>query len=93
MIEVIHNGESVGSAQWFPDPSTGLPGDLLVAADSAGDTYGIEAHLSTGRIATTRGHEAPYGDQVPGDLPEDHAYQMQACLVAGSASTIRLRAR
>jgi hypothetical protein len=45
-----------------------------VASDLQSDGHGIETHLSTGRLASTRGHAAPYTDKESGNLPVGHAY-------------------
>lgn len=86
VIPVINEtwGEVAGHAIWQRDPSGGEPGDALTASDELPDGYGIEAHLSTGRVASTRGHDANYQETVPGDLPEDHTYQMWVCVVQGT---------
>ncbi|MFC8587720.1 hypothetical protein ACFUGD_24685 [Streptomyces sp. NPDC057217] len=77
-------GREAGQAEWWQDPSGGLPGDTLAVSDHLADGYGIEAHLSTGRVATTRGHNSPYSTYKSGDLPEDHVYKMWVCVVKGS---------
>lgn len=88
VISVRNNtwGESAGNATWQKDPGGGEPGDALSAYDVLADGYGIEAHLSTGRVATTRGHASPYTVTVTGDLPEDTGYTMWVCVVKGDFS-------
>ncbi|MFF4411349.1 hypothetical protein ACFYY8_02410 [Streptosporangium sp. NPDC001559] len=86
-IEVYRDGDLAGAAEWVQDPVGGSPGDTLYAYDVSADGYGIEAHLSNGRVATTRGHNAPYTDRRSGDLPENQHYTMWVCLVKGSSST------
>ncbi|MFE0358044.1 hypothetical protein ACFW2K_33505 [Streptomyces nigra] len=85
-IDVFVNGAYAGSANWFEDPEAGWDGDLLTAYDAAADGYGIEAHLSTGRIATTAGHNSPYTDKASGDLPEGNTYTMWVCAVKSGFS-------
>ncbi|WP_433544529.1 hypothetical protein ACQPZG_05020 (plasmid) [Streptomyces sp. CA-294286] len=75
-----------GQSEWWQDPSGSYTGDTLVASDQLADGYGIEAHLSTGRVATTRGQNSPYVARVTGNLPEDRKYQMRVCVVKGSWS-------
>lgn len=73
----------VGLALWDSD------GDKLQATDPYADGWGVIAHLSTGRVASTRGHSAPYiSPWVTGDLPENHAYTMWIEMVRGNAGTI-----
>ncbi|MEE1761533.1 hypothetical protein [Streptomyces sp. SP18BB07] len=79
-------GEAAGNAMWQKDPSGSEPGDALSAYDVLADGYGIEAHLSTGRVATTRGHASPYSVTVTGNLPEDTGYTMWVCVVKGDFS-------
>ncbi len=77
----------VGFAEWRQDPGGGNPGDALRVYDQEPDGYGIEAHLSDGREATTRGHNSPYQSPwTTGDLPEDHTYYLWVCVVKGSYS-------
>ncbi|MFE4177180.1 hypothetical protein ACFRR7_34955 [Streptomyces sp. NPDC056909] len=77
----------VGLAEWRKDPGSGQPGDALRVYDQEPDGYGIEAHLSDGRKATTRGHDSPYWSPwATGDLPEDRTYTMRVCAVKGSDS-------
>lgn len=63
-----------GSAGWYSY------GDKLEARDLLADGYGIEAHLSTGRVATTDGHASPYTATKTGNLPEGNSYQMWVCV-------------
>ncbi|MEG3628908.1 hypothetical protein [Streptomyces poriticola] len=86
-IMVLTGGTPAGYANWFADPQAGWPGDLITAYDSKSDGYGIEAHLSNGRVASTRGHNAPYTDKASGNLPEGKSYKMWVCLVKGSWSS------
>ncbi len=65
----------------------GSTGDTLIAYDGLPDSYGIVAHLSTGRVASTAGHDANYTDEVSGNLPEGNPYTMWVCVVKGSFST------
>ncbi|MFF9091432.1 hypothetical protein ACF1BE_34775 [Streptomyces sp. NPDC014991] len=64
-------------------------GDIVVAHDSGADGYGIEAHLKSSppKIASTRGHSAPYTDADKRDLPENHSYQFWVCAVNGNWSS------
>ncbi|MER5746515.1 hypothetical protein ABT097_24975 [Streptomyces sp. NPDC002225] len=77
-------GEAAGSAEWRADPRGSLPGDALIATDVLGDGYGIEARLSNGRVASTRGHSAPYTVTKTGDVPETNSYTMRLCVVKGT---------
>ncbi|MFD5558859.1 hypothetical protein ACFWIA_34175 [Streptomyces sp. NPDC127068] len=79
-------GEPAGYAEWRADPSGGAPGDALTARDVLPDGYGIEAHLSNGRVATTRGHGSPYSVTETGNLTEGSTYTMKLCVVKGSYS-------
>ncbi|MGW0435211.1 hypothetical protein ACWDV4_22070 [Micromonospora sp. NPDC003197] len=79
-------GLPAGSGRWLQDPDGPYPGDALVADDQLADGYGVEAHLSTGRIATTRGHSAPYTHYKTGNLPEGNKYYMYVCVVKGDYS-------
>lgn len=51
----------MGFARWNadPQPAPDIPGDSLVAKDTRSDGRGIEAELSPGRGASTRGRKAP----------------------------------
>ncbi|MCX4851390.1 hypothetical protein OG195_44535 (plasmid) [Streptomyces sp. NBC_01362] len=85
-IAVMGSNGAIGYANWYQDPVGSQPGDALAATDSAADGYGIEAHLSNGRVATSRGHNAPYTDWATGDLPEGNTYTMWVCVVKDSYS-------
>ncbi|MFD3540409.1 hypothetical protein ACFWUQ_13035 [Streptomyces sp. NPDC058662] len=75
--------DKAGSVSWQQDPSGGFPGDALTARDELRDGYGIEARLSTGRVASTRGHDSPYTVTKTGNLPEGNTYTMRVCVVKG----------
>ncbi|MFF3583278.1 hypothetical protein [Streptomyces mirabilis] len=65
----------VGLALFDQDPYGGNPGDALYATDSYADGWGVVAHLSTGRTASTLGHSAGYtAGPVTGNLPEGNHY-------------------
>jgi len=83
-IRLYHNGTFAGQVEWNPDPDDSGPGDTLYAYDPAADGWGVEAHLSTGRVASTRGHPSPYWAQKSGNLPEDHNYKMWLKFVKGT---------
>ncbi|MGP4053121.1 hypothetical protein [Streptomyces sp. 2A115] len=88
-IVVLRDGENIGYVYWNSDPEPGLgwPGDAMRVSDTDADGYGIEAHLSFGRIATTRGHAAPYTSPwATGDLTEGLIAGMKVCLVKGTYS-------
>lgn len=71
------DGNYVGLALFDQDPQYGLPGDALYATDSYADGWGVIAHLSTGRTASTVGHTAGYTTPpVTGNLPENHTYSL-----------------
>ncbi|MEU8028822.1 hypothetical protein [Streptomyces sp. NPDC049099] len=71
------DGHYVGLALFDQDPYGGSPGDALYATDAESDGFWVEAHLSTGRVASTKGHTAGYtAGPVTGDLPEDHTYYL-----------------
>ncbi|MEV7405820.1 hypothetical protein AB0N93_36300 [Streptomyces sp. NPDC091267] len=72
------NFAGVGQGEWKAN------GDTLEALDYAGDGYGIEAHLSTGRVASTRGKPAEAIVDVTGNLPEGKYYKLWVCVVKGS---------
>jgi len=78
----------VGFVQWNADPDDfSNPGDAILADDEAADGYGINAHLSDGRAATTAGDKVPNEPPwVTGSLPEDTWDSMYVCLAKGSAS-------
>ncbi|MCL7382443.1 hypothetical protein [Streptomyces sp. 35G-GA-8] len=88
VINVNNNtwGESAGNGWWRADPIGGSTGDTLIADDVLPDGYGIEAHLSTGRVASTAGHSSPYSKEVSGNLTEGNTYQIWVCVVKGSFS-------
>jgi|tagenome__1003787_1003787.scaffolds.fasta_scaffold20976185_4 hypothetical protein len=78
------DGSWAGYAEWSQDPCGGDPGDALSATDELADGYGINAHLSTGRVATTAGHSSPYTSKwKTGDLTEDKTYLMWTCVEKG----------
>ncbi|WP_240796267.1 hypothetical protein [Streptomyces sp. RFCAC02] len=79
-IHVKVSGDFVGYGQWLSY------GDTLIAADSTPDGYGVEAHLSSIRTASTRGLASPIVVRETGNLPENHSYSMWVCLVKGSTS-------
>ncbi|WP_329347344.1 hypothetical protein OG226_01070 [Streptomyces sp. NBC_01261] len=88
-VIVVNNNtwsEAAGTAEWWADPSGSRPGDALTATDILGDGYGIEAHLSTGRVASTRGHDAIYSVTATGNLTEGNTYTMWVCVVKGDYS-------
>lgn len=86
-IDVYNNGHYAGSANWNGDPRGSTPGDALLAYDSLADGYGIVAHLSTGRTASTLGHTAGYSSGwVTGDLPEGNHYDMWVSIQKGTSS-------
>ncbi|MFD8979858.1 hypothetical protein [Streptomyces sp. NPDC059564] len=66
-----------------PQPAPNSPGDSLVANDISPDGWAVEAELSTGRIASTRGHRAIYIAVDSGNLPEGHPYKLRGCIVKG----------
>jgi hypothetical protein len=77
----VHNdtkGKSAGYVEWRGN------GDLLIAHDRLADGYGIEAHLSTGRVASTAGQSSPVTVEKPGNLTENRSYEMWVCVVKGS---------
>ncbi|MGX9890250.1 hypothetical protein [Streptomyces sp. NPDC002276] len=78
----VHNdtkNKNAGYAAWQAD------GDTLIAYDGLGDGYGIVAHLSDGREASTAGLSSPVTVKKGGNLPENHTYQMWVCVVKGDA--------
>lgn len=78
----------VGLALFDSDPMYGSPGDALYATDSRSDGWGVVAHLSTGRTASTLGHTAGYqAGPVTGDLPEDHKYGLWVEMVHAGGDT------
>ncbi|MDX3388290.1 hypothetical protein PV682_43680 [Streptomyces niveiscabiei] len=89
-VDVYNDGAYAGTGIWSADPgSLASTGDTLIAHDELADGYGIEATLNDGRIATTRGHSAPYTDTTTGDLDEGATRTMKVCLVQGSFSDCR----
>ncbi len=92
-VDATINGAYAGQGWWSADPGGDIngdgradPGDALSATDEVADGWGVEAHLSTGRVASTRGHSSPYWSPwVTGNLPEDTYYLMWVCVVRGSA--------
>lgn len=88
-IVALRDGKNIGYVYWSSDPVPGLgwPGDAMSVSDTSSDGYGLEAHLSTGRVATTRGHNAPYTSPwATGDLTEGLTVGMKLCLVKGDYS-------
>lgn len=81
------SGHYIGQALFDQDPVGERPGDALYATDAYADGWGVIAHLSDGRTATTAGHTAGYTTPaVLGDLPEDHAYLLWVEMVKGDDS-------
>ncbi|MCX4632118.1 hypothetical protein ACIA98_16765 [Streptomyces sp. NPDC051366] len=80
------DGHEMGFARWNadPQPAPDIPGDSLVAKDISPDGWAVEAELSNGRIASTRGHKAIYIKVASGNLPEGHPYKLRGCVVKGS---------
>ncbi|MBO1335122.1 hypothetical protein [Streptomyces sp. VRA16 Mangrove soil] len=77
----------VGLALFDQDPYGSSPGDALYATDSYADGWGVVAHLSTGRTASTRGHSSPYtAGPVTGDLPEGNHYYLYVEMAKDGAS-------
>ncbi|MER6812025.1 hypothetical protein ABT299_22385 [Spirillospora sp. NPDC000708] len=77
IIRVYNGGKYAGYAMWNGDPSGSWPGDALRAYDGLADGWGVVANLSTGRTATTVGHNAPYySPWATGDLTEGNHYDM-----------------
>ncbi|MEY6563589.1 hypothetical protein AB8B12_01195 [Streptomyces sp. PGLac3x] len=79
-----------GYAQWNADPSGSIPGDSIRACDNTADGWGIEAWLDINRdgtidrVATTRGHNAPYcSSWKSGDIPEGTPVTIYAVTVNG----------
>lgn len=81
-----------GKIFWNADPGRDLdgngrpdPGDSIAALDGYGDGWGVKAVLSTGRVATTKGHSAPYwSGWATGNLPENRTYTLKGCVFKGS---------
>ncbi|WP_052411831.1 hypothetical protein [Streptomyces sp. NRRL S-118] len=80
------DGHDMGFVRWNadPQPAPDIPGDSLIAKDISPDGWAVEAELSNGRIASTRGHKAIYMKVVSGNLPEGHRYKLRGCVVKGS---------
>ncbi|WP_327387827.1 hypothetical protein [Streptomyces sp. NBC_01207] len=80
------DGHDMGFVRWNadPEPAPNIPGDSLIAKDISPDGWAVEAELSNGRIASTRGHKAIYMKVVSGNLPEGHPYKLRGCVVKGS---------
>ncbi|WP_171163712.1 hypothetical protein [Streptomyces sp. I05A-00742] len=80
------DGHDMGFVRWNadPQPAPDIPGDSLIAKDISPDGWAIEAELSNGRVASTRGHKAIYMKVVSGNLPEGHPYKLRGCVVKGS---------
>ncbi|MFE0771676.1 hypothetical protein [Streptomyces sp. NPDC058861] len=85
-VMVIIDGHVAGTGSWAGDPGDqgSSTGDTIIAHDSATDGYGIEVTLDGTRVATTRGHNAPYTDRASGNLKEDSKHTMRVCAVKGS---------
>ncbi|MER6443821.1 hypothetical protein [Streptomyces venezuelae] len=85
-ISSPRDGHDMGFVRWNadPEPAPNIPGDSLIAKDISPDGWAVEAELSNGRIASTRGHKAIYTKVVSGNLPEGHAYKLRGCVVKGS---------
>ncbi|MEU3459289.1 hypothetical protein ABZ721_04945 [Streptomyces sp. NPDC006733] len=83
------DGHNMGFARWNadPQPAPDIPGDSLIAKDISPDGWSVEAELSTGRLASTRGHKAIYQKVVSGNLPEGNKYKLRGCIVKGSERT------
>lgn len=85
-IMIYRNGTYSGEAEWVPDPTEDSTGDTLYGYDPTADGWGVVAHLSTGRTASTLGHASPYLARTPGNLPEDHTYDMWLVFKKGTQS-------
>ncbi|MYY13611.1 hypothetical protein GT204_33300 [Streptomyces sp. SID4919] len=87
-IVMYINGKRAGTGHWAGDPGDwgSSTGDTIIAHDSASDGYGIQVTLDGSRVATTRGHNAPYTDRASGNLPEGSRHDMEVCVVKGSYS-------
>ncbi|WP_370413354.1 hypothetical protein [Streptomyces fradiae] len=85
-ISSPRDGHDMGFVRWNadPQPAPNIPGDSLIAKDISPDGWAVEAELSNGRVASTRGHKAIYMKVVSGNLPEGHAYKLRGCVVKGS---------
>lgn len=81
------DGHYVGLAEFDQDPVGDRPGDALYATDAYADGWGVVAHLSTGRTASTAGHYAPYTTPaITGDLPEGAPQILWVEMVKGDVS-------
>lgn len=79
----------VGMAEFDQDANGDRPGDALYATDAYGDGWGVVAHLSTGRTASTAGHPAPYTTPaITGDLPEGAPHILWVEMVRGDQSVV-----
>ena len=82
--DLYWNGTYRGAVLWSRDPDgSGTPGDAMYARDDAADGKGVLGRLSTGRVASTRGHDSPHHsleDRQPDGGPR---YSMTVCLVRG----------
>jgi hypothetical protein len=87
-FDLYWNGAYRGAVVWSQDPDGwGTPGDAMFARDDSADGKGVWGRLSTGRVASTRGHSAPYTTNwKTGNLREGRAYGMTVCLVRGDWS-------
>ncbi|MEV7129133.1 hypothetical protein [Streptomyces sp. NPDC093260] len=87
-VEVYNNGDFAGYGAWAANPGDfgSSTGDTLIAYDKLADGYGIEATLSDGRKATTRGHSSPYTDVTTGNLDEGATRTLKVCLVKDTFS-------
>ena len=90
-VDIYYGGVYAGTGIWSQNPGGDIngdgktdPGDALIAYDGAGDGLGVEARLETGRVASTRGHGAPYWSAwKTGNLGEDSKHSMKVCVVKG----------
>ncbi|MEU3733258.1 hypothetical protein AB0E81_28235 [Streptomyces sp. NPDC033538] len=89
-ITAFNNGTFAGAMQWNADPSGSTPGDAFRVLDRLADGWGVEATMispSTGRKATTRGHNAPYTSSWnSGNLTEGSTVYIQLCAVKGDST-------
>lgn len=87
-VTIYNGGKVAGNAVWAANPGDlgSSTGDTLSVTDLLADGYGVQAHLTDGRTATTRGHSSPYTDTKTGNLPEDSTYYMTVCMVKGTYS-------
>ncbi|MER5184579.1 hypothetical protein ABT009_40810 [Streptomyces sp. NPDC002896] len=88
-IGAYYNGTYAGAMVWNADPLNGgsIPGDAFQVVDRLSDGRGMEATMispTTGRVATTRGHEATYySPWNTGNLDEGTPVYIQLCAVKG----------